>query len=160
MNRANPATPPPCLAPVASAHHDTMAYAAFITRLDTVHTPLHPLTWLIVPSVISYERQPSGKRRKTKGWSVFLRDGTEICLLQPLLLTITFSSLLFLYFWFFFSFSFRFSERGERKIASLIIISNVYFYIGETRKKREGWILIACLIYSFKEIFSSFFFFF
>lgn len=90
--------PTPPLPPVASAHHDTMAYAAFITLLDTVH-PLPPLmTWLIVPSVISYERQPSGKRRKTKGGgALFLRDETEICLLHSTI-TITFNSFVLFYF--------------------------------------------------------------
>lgn len=124
-----PCQPPPC--PVASAHHDTMAYAASITRLDTVHPSPTPHDMINRGPLLSptNDNRPENGGKRRGGGALLLRDETEICLL--------FFPVFFCFFFFFFLHVFKeknkgISERSETKICSSSFVTyffNVLFFL-------------------------------
>lgn len=123
-----PCQPPPC--PVASAHHDTMAYAASITRLDTVHPSPSPHDMINRGPLLSptNDNRPENGGKRRGGGALLLRDETEICLLFfPV-----FFCFLFFFFFFYICLKKKIKERSETKICSSFFVAcffNVLFFL-------------------------------
>lgn len=149
MNRANPLP--------ASAHHDTMAYAASITRLDTVHPSPSPHDMINRGPLLSptNDNRPENGGKRRGGGALLLRDETEICLL--------FFPVFFCFFFFFFLHVFKeknkgISERSETKICSSSFVT--YFqcsFLLDCLIDCVNNVKIFIIFYSisFKQIFSD-----